>query len=145
VSKIYQKIHSTPSIHDRISVLQPLFIIGILFLHADNSVVHTQSHDFVTSSWSSLVETFFSMNICKVASIMFMYIAGYRLFLNFEPCLTYYRKLVSRRAKRILIPYLFWSFFWLIIFGVLSKTPVVNSFFARTHEEFFTLKQFVVS
>ncbi len=109
-----------------------LSIILVVFLHSYNLVVNLGS-DVISlqQGYSSVIQNFFSQGICRVAVPLFFSISGYLFFLKTQGSINEFISKLQKRVKTILIPYLFWSVLWFLIFMVLQSIPELSVFFNK--------------
>ncbi|KFE99906.1 hypothetical protein IX39_04450 [Chryseobacterium formosense] len=109
-----------------------LSIILVVFLHSYNLIVNLGS-DVISlrQGYSSVIQNFFSQGICRVAVPIFFAISGYLFFLKTQGSINEFISKLQKRIKTILIPYLFWSVLWFVIFVVLQSIPELSVFFSQ--------------
>lgn len=104
----------------------------VVFLHSYNANVKFSSGDINFHNECNLfIQKFFSEGITRIAVPMFFCISGYLFFLNFSGtridfCIKY-----IKRAKSLLLPYLFWSIWGLSFYFCLQLFPQSKAFFTK--------------
>lgn len=112
----------------------------VVFLHSYNMTVNFNSGNIsFNNGYNFFVQNFFSQGITIIAVPIFFCISGYLFYLKFhggkEQFVLKYRK----RAKTLLLPYLFWSIWGLFLFFILQLPPQFKNFFTNELIENYSL------
>lgn len=95
-----------------ISALRFPLIVGVVFIHTlELSAGEYQVYDFLYS--------FLTDGLCGVCVPLFFFFSGYLFFQNID-CfdMTTYWKKMKKRARSLLIPFIFWNLFVVTIIGL---------------------------
>ena len=95
-----------------ISVLRFPMIVGVVFIHTlELSAGQFPIYDFLYS--------FLTDGLCGVCVPLFFFFSGYLFFQNIE-CLnmTIFWEKIKKRARSLLIPFIFWNLFVVAIIGI---------------------------
>lgn len=132
-----KEIHKMPQ--DRLmsevfNYLRFPLIIGVVFIHNYASTV--QVGDMELGNMDDMpifyyISTFFSQVIARIAVPLFFLMSGYLFFYKVETFnnSTYLQKL-KKRFKSLLVPFLFWTTFFLIVYYLMAHLPIVSKFFS---------------
>ncbi|MFC4209928.1 acyltransferase family protein [Pedobacter lithocola] len=130
----------------KLKVISFFSMILVVFLHSYNLVVNLDSEVILLDNgYSSFIQIFLSQGICRVAVPLFFSISGYLFFLNSEGHLGEFFLKFSKRLKTIVIPYLFWSISWLLLFFILQSITRLGLFFSGKHIIDYSAKEFLAT
>ena len=118
---------------DKIKAISFLLIIFVVFLHSTNLKVNFKTHQgLVSQGINSFIQHFISEGITRTAVPLFFIISGYLFFLNIkEGAFSEFKLKYKKRAKTLLIPYLFWSAYGLALLFFLQSIPFLKVFFTK--------------
>lgn len=116
-----------------IDLLRLPLCIGVVFLH---TYTNTQ-----TVAWLNEGKPLYQ-NICYIFSLgfgeigvpLFFFISGYLFFRNTKLTFDVYRKKVKSRMRSLLLPYLFWNFFFIALFFIAEHLPVISQYFSGVNK-----------
>lgn len=119
-------------------------IVGVVFIHNYSSTMIVQGVEIGNDTFMPVYHVaseLFSQVIGRIAVPLFFFISGFLFFLNIgifdQNC--YFSKL-KKRAKTLLVPYLFWNIAFLLFYYLASHAPVLSSWFqGRTYDMDFIL------
>ncbi len=92
-----------------VDFLRILAILAVVMIHTTILLIQTAHHDIATIPF-----TFFLNQMAIFAVPLFFLISGFVLELNYKNL--DYKTYFKKRASRIIIPYVFWSFFYFLAF-----------------------------
>lgn len=108
-------------------------IVGVVFIHNYASTIIVQGVEIGNDTFMPvyhMASELFSQVIARIAVPLFFFISGFLFFLNVhmfnKDC--YFAKL-KKRAKTLLVPYLFWNIAFLLFYYLASHAPVLSSWF----------------
>lgn len=117
---------------DKLRIISFVAIIMVLFLHSYSLTVEFNSANMnFSSKYNVLIQNFFSQGITKIAVPVFFFISGYLFFLGFRGTTNEIVLKYKKRAKSLLLPYLFWSIWGLFLYFVLQLFPQSKNFFTN--------------
>lgn len=102
-----------------IDVLRILAILAVILIHTTITTIQAADHEIATIPF-----TFFLNQIAVFAVPLFFLISGFVLELNYKAL--HYGNYFKKRATRIIVPYIFWSVFY--IFAYPATIPKHTSF-----------------
>lgn len=114
VAQTNEKKHSIS-----IDILRILAILAVIMIHTTSQTLQGFQFNIQKIPW-----TLFLDQVTRFAVPLFFFISGFVLELSYRGSFTYSRY-IKRRASRILVPYIFWSFVYSII---IFKNPLSWSF-----------------
>lgn len=116
---------------DKLKVVSFIAMLLVVFLHSYNLVVRLKSGPMVLDrGYNFFIQEFISQGIARVAVPVFFAISGYLFFLKMSGTLQEFKEKVLKRIKTLLIPYLFWSFWSLLLCFLVQLLPPPRIFFA---------------
>lgn len=102
----------------------------VTYIHSSNVLVRFPSEYLVSEKgYSYFIQEFISQGLTRVAVPLFFAISGYLFFLNIKGEPHEFFLKIKKRAKTLVIPYLFWSLLSLLIFFILQSLPFSEKFF----------------
>ena len=112
---------------EKIRVLSYILIVFVVFLHSYNL---PKSTIFILSL-NSFIQNFISNGITRIAVPLYFLISGYLFFITLPSNLFDFSQKWKKRARTLVIPYLFWSIFGLLLYFILQIFPLFQSFFTH--------------
>lgn len=112
-----------------ISFLRFPLIIGILFIHSQTSLSVIGGISNVGTPLFDIVRDLFSFVLSAVSVPLFFLISGYFFFYNNAFSKDIYIRKLKKRAKTLLIPYLFWNGIYLIFNSIIIYIPTLSTIF----------------
>jgi len=116
---------------DKMKILSFISMIMILYLHSYNidNVLNFIDKGSMFYSINIFIQNFISQGITRIAVPMFFLISGFLFFNNFA--LSDYRKIIFKKVKTLLIPYIFWSSLVVFIYFIIQLLPQFHHFFVN--------------
>lgn len=115
---------------EKLRIISFISIIMVVFLHSYNLTIKFSSGNIrFDSGYNIFIQNFFSQGITRVAVPIFFCISGYLFFLNMKGKFNEFVVKYRKRAKTLLLPYLFWSLWGLIFYFFLQILPQSKNFF----------------
>lgn len=102
----------------RISVLRVILLVFIVFIHNNSTVIGN-------AAFSYWVKTLFSEILVRMAVPLYFLISGFLLFRKQEN----YGKMLKKKAKTLLVPYLLWNAIVIAMFWIGQNAPYISRFF----------------
>lgn len=102
----------------KFKIVSSLSMIGVVFIHSKFIMSRwgeTMQTDSFWSVLSSALQYVVSEQIARVCVPIFFLMSGFFFFLKFSGSFTNFVSLLKKRGSSILIPYVFWAFFWFLI------------------------------
>lgn len=116
---------------DRIRIVKCIAIVLVVFLHA-----YTAEVDFADGSqtaalpdWLMLLETGVSQILARCGVPIFFLLSAVLLFRAEHT----YKKVITKKVRTLLVPYLFWNTFWIAVFLMLQSLPFTAAYFSGNH------------
>jgi surface polysaccharide O-acyltransferase-like enzyme len=124
----------------KLKVISLFLMIMVITLHANNlNTENPAGH----KGYSLFIQTFLSSGIAFVAVPLFFLISGYLFFFHLKGTRTEFITKINKRAKTLLIPYIFWSLWGMTVFIVLQSLPQSKPFFNSSPILKFSASQFL--
>ncbi len=115
-----------------LNILRFLMAVCVVFLHAYTS---TQMYPLLQEHYGyQLTARFLSLQWGDIAVPCFYLISGFLFFNRYTQTLSCYRSKLQTRVYTLLIPYLFWSFFIIILYYAVESIPAIRSLFNNDHK-----------
>lgn len=106
----------------KIKIISLLLMILVIFIHSYNLNSENNKNDFV-----SFIEILGSYFLASFAVPMFFVISGFFIFFNKPFTIDLIKSVLKKRFNSLIIPYFFWTFFWSLVFILVSQMfPVLN-------------------
>lgn len=117
---------------EKLRIISLISIIMVVFLHSYNINTSFSSGSITFNyGYNFFVQNFFSQGIATIAVPIFFCISGYLFFLKFNGGVDEFILKYQKRAKSIVLPYLFWSIWSLFFFFILQLLPQSKNFFTN--------------
>lgn len=115
---------------EKLRIVSFVSMIMVVFLHSYNLTIKFSSGNIrFDSMYNIFIQNFFSQGITRVAVPIFFCISGYLFFLNIKGKINEFVVKYRKRAKSLLLPYLFWSLWGLMFYFFLQILPQSKKFF----------------
>lgn len=127
----------------KITNIQFLLSIFIVFIHAGSTAINlpgSETKYVFGMNISTIVQTFFSQGLCRVAVPLFLCISGYLFFKSFDGTFKGYAIKLKKRFFSLVIPYLFWSGAVFFAFYFAQKVPALSPYFTTRNAGQLSLK-----
>lgn len=113
----------------RISFLKFTAMVLVVFWHSYNTSMAAAASNgtFTAPLWLEIFESIISHGITSVSLPLFFIMSAILLFKRSHT----YKSLLVKKAKRLLIPYLFWNSFWILAFFILQKISFTQPYFSN--------------
>lgn len=113
----------------RITTLRFLLACLVVFVHGKPEDANFASGTVILEVplWIECIRNFFSEILGRVAVPAFFVISGYLVFARKKS----YEKLISSRSRTILIPYVFWTLFYILVYFVAQSFSFTKEYFAN--------------
>lgn len=106
----------------KIKIISLLLMILVIFIHSYNLNSENEKNDIV-----SFIEFLGSYFLASIAVPMFFVISGFFVFFQKAFTFSIFKAILKKRFYSLLIPYFFWTFFWTLVFVIVSRLfPVLN-------------------
>lgn len=126
----------------KLKMLSFFSMVLVVFLHSYNLVVNLSSGSMAMDmGYSSFIQLFFSQGVARIAVPLFFSISGYLFFLNSTGLANDFFLKFKKRLRTLLIPFLFWSIFWILLFVILESIPKLSVFFTNKHIVTYSMKE----
>jgi surface polysaccharide O-acyltransferase-like enzyme len=110
---------------DKLRVISFISMIMVVFVHSYHLKLQLGEVAFrLDAGFNIFIQQFISQGIARVAVPIFFIISGYLFFLNFQGTKSEFILKYKKRAKSLLVPFLFWSILGLIIHITLRLSPL---------------------
>lgn len=108
-------------------------IIGVVFIHAFGDLTMNGVTSGALSQFpiNDSIQYIISRIIAGTCVPAFLFIAGYLFFLNSN---TSYVQKIKKRAKTLLVPYLFWNGLILLLYAIVQRIPPIATLFSGNHK-----------
>lgn len=123
----------------KLQTLSFLLIIMVVFLHSYN----ISPLNIIRQNYNFFIQHFISEEITRIAVPLFFAISGYLFFLGVKGKIDEFVDKFKKRTKSLVIPYLFWSSIWIIIYYCLQSIPQTKSFFLGKRVSDFSATDFL--
>lgn len=110
-----------------LNVARFVMMLAVLFLHCYTSVQMYQ--DIVSLPVYARLTRVLSWQFGELGVPTFFVISGYLFFNGYQQTLECYISKIKRRFHSLLIPYVFWTLSFLILFYIIEYSPMVCSLF----------------
>ncbi len=128
----------------KLKILSFVLIIMVVFLHSYSiSSTNSFSEKLATRGYNSFLQHFLSEEITRIAVPLFFLISGFLFFFNLKGTKEEFLAKFKKRAKSLLVPYLFWSSIWILIYFCFQAFPQTQAFFAGKPVRNFTILEFL--
>lgn len=128
----------------KLKILSFILIIMVVFLHSYSiSSVNSISEKLATRGYNSFLQHFLSEEITRIAVPLFFLISGFLFFFNLKGTKEEFLVKFKKRIKSLLVPYLFWSSIWILIYFCFQSFPQTQAFFAGKPVRNFTIFEFL--
>ncbi len=107
----------------RIDVLKILLMVMVVMIHAEKGV---QAYVDPVPPVAEWVVLFFGHNLCRAAVPLFFTISAYLLFSTFETSPAAYLKMLKKRVRSVLVPFLLVNLFFMALILVFHKIPYIG-------------------
>ncbi|KHK04252.1 acyltransferase family protein [Desulfovibrio sp. TomC] len=112
-----------PEISKRFDVLRTLLVVFVIGIHAEKGLqaYYTEIPDLLR-----IYLDFFPHNIFRLSVPLFFSISGYLFFLTYKPDVHSYGRMILKKTRTILLPYLFFNAISLLLIVVFNKVPYIG-------------------
>jgi len=104
----------------------------VIYVHSYNISPLNDADKIAMRGYNSFIQHFFSQEFARIALRLFFSISGYLFFLNFKGTIEDYISKLKKRAKLLLVPFVFWSAMWILIYFCLQSFSSTRSLFEGT-------------
>jgi len=113
----------SPEISKRLSVLRSLLVIFVIGIHSEKGLqaYYPQVPDLLRAYLA-----FVPHNIFRLAVPLFFSISGYLFFLTYTPDAASYGRMIIKKTRTILIPYLLFNAISLLLIFIFNKVPYIG-------------------
>lgn len=116
----------------KLRIISLISMIMVVLLHSHNTSTKFNSGNMnFNEGYNVFIQNFFSQGITRIAVPIFFCISGYLFFLKFKGTISEYILKYQKRAKSLLLPYLFWSIWGMFFYFVLQLFPLSKNFFTK--------------
>lgn len=128
---------------NRINILRVILIILVVLIHADTDNISNISLNL--PSWFVFIKVLLSQVVARIAVPLFFLISAILLFAKIDKYT--YKNNLTKKVRKLIIPYIFWNLLWIIIFAIGQELVITNEFFSNPDRTIanFTLKQWLNS
>jgi surface polysaccharide O-acyltransferase-like enzyme len=111
-------------------------VLMVIYIHNGTSSVALSngSVDLSISGPSSFLVNMVSQGVARIAVPLFYFMAGYLFFHGAALTPSTYEAKMRSRVKTLLIPFLFWTVFWLVFKFVLQNISATAPYFNSAHK-----------
>jgi len=128
----------------KLKILSFVLIIMVVFLHSYSiSSTNSVSEKLATRGYNSFLQHFLSEEITRIAVPLFFLISGFLFFFNLKGTKEEFLVKFKKRTKSLLVPYLFWSSIWILIYFCFQAFPQTQAFFAGKPVRDFSISEFL--
>jgi len=114
---------------DKLRVISFISMILVVFVHSYHLKLQLGEEVFrLDAGFNVFIQFFLSEGIARVAVPIFFIISGYLFFLNFKGTKSEFILKYKKRAKSLLVPFLFWSILGLIVHLILHLSPIFENY-----------------
>ncbi len=114
-----------PLIARRFDVLKLLLAVAVVMIHAEKGILaYLPEPPLALRAVTALL----GHNLLQVSVPLFFAISGYLLFTTFTPSSAAYARMVGKKARGILFPFLFFNLLCIVIILVFRKIPYIGDF-----------------
>ena len=127
----------------RFRLLRFPLAVGIVYIHAYNSVVYVASGAIgleYQQGFLPFIKVLVAEVIARTAVPAYMLMAGYFFFLGVDRGISGYLQKLKARVQSLLVPYLFWNFAVLAVFAVAQVEPHLSRCFSGANPRIFQFK-----
>ncbi len=114
-----------PAVSRRFDVLKILLVVAVVMIHAEKGILAYLPEPPATLR---AVIAFFGHNLFQLAVPLFFAMSGYLLFAAFRPSPEAYRRMVGKKARGILFPFLLLNLGFLVVILLFRKIPYIGDF-----------------
>ncbi|UJX40270.1 acyltransferase [Desulfovibrio sp. JY] len=114
-----------PEISRRFDVLRTLLVVFIVGVHAEKGIqaYYTQVPDGLRAYL-----VVFPHNIFRLCVPIFFSISGYLFYLTYKPTVEAYGRMLVKKARTILVPYLLFNAISIALILIFNKIPYIGDF-----------------
>lgn len=128
----------------KLKILSFVLIIMVVFLHSYSiSSTTSVAEKLATRGYNSFLQHFLSEEITRIAVPLFFLISGFLFFLNLKGTKDEFLAKFKKRAKSLVVPYLFWSSIWILIYFCFQYFPQTQAFFTGKSVRNFSIAEFL--
>lgn len=113
----------SPEISKRLSVLRSLLVIFVIGIHAEKGL---QAYYPELPELLQVYLNFVPHNIFRLAVPLFFSVSGYLFFLTYKPDAVSYGRMIVKKTRTILVPYLLFNAISLLLILVFNKIPYIG-------------------
>ena len=113
----------SPDISKRLSVLRSLLVIFVIGIHAEKGL---QAYYPEIPALLRVYLAFVPHNIFRLAVPLFFTISGYLFFLTYKPDIASYGRMIVKKTRTILVPYLLFNAISLLLIYIFNKVPYIG-------------------
>lgn len=121
----------SPEISSRIDVLRTLLVVFIIGIHAEKGILayYTQVPDALKAAL-----VIFPHNIFRLCVPIFFSISGYLFYLTYKPTTAAYGRMLVKKARTILVPYLLFNAITIGLILLFRKVPYMGDINDLRHD-----------
>ena len=115
-----------PEISKRLNVLRTLLVVFVIAIHAEKGLqaYYTESPDLLRAYLY-----IFPHNIFRLSVPLFFSISGYLFFLTYKPDVHFYGRMIIKKTRTVLVPYLLFNAISLLLIFVFNKVPYIGDIY----------------
>ena len=124
----------TKELSEKFKIISFILIFIVVVAHTKNLLIIDDNFRLIASSIDTVIPVLFYEGMPRAALALFFMMSGYLFFLNidkFNSFYLFYKYKLWSRFKSLIIPYLFWSIFWLLIILILQNLHFAQKFIGR--------------
>ena len=129
---------------DKIKIVSFFSILLVVFLHGFN-LDDKEASVFVCNSPVWFVQDYISYGITRIAVPIFFILSGYLFYLNTSGTMAGFYIKIQKRARTLLIPFLFWSLFGIAFYFTLQSIPQTAVFFTKERVADFSFQKWLLT
>lgn len=117
---------------DKLKVVSALSMLLVIFIHSFNLSVRLKTGYVVLDrGYNFFIQEFISHGMARTAVPLFFAISAYLFFLNLEGRWSDFVDKYRKRARSLLLPYLFWSLWSVFFIFLMQQLPPPKIFFTN--------------
>lgn len=117
----------SPEASKRFDVLRTLLVVFVIGIHAEKGL---QAYYSAMPEALNAYLAIFPHNVFRLAVPLFFAVSGYLFFLTYKPDAASYGRMIVKKTKSILVPFLIFNAITLILIKVFNKVPYIGDFHA---------------
>jgi surface polysaccharide O-acyltransferase-like enzyme len=115
----------SPEVSRRFDVLRTLLVVFVIGIHAEKvlQAYYTDIPDMLRAYLA-----IFPHNVFRLAVPLFFSVSGYLFFLTYKPDVASYGRMVVKKTRTILVPFLLFNAITLLLIQVFNKVPYIGDY-----------------